>query len=117
MIYILIVFVSSFSLFLSPAFSASNQSSSCTIDTECLEEMFEASTKTVIKNKESSAEEIWKNWHSLFKVVSPPPLTIENLTFSSTETKAVSNKAVQAVKKKFSLRSKRPQLMKNKQRF
>ena len=100
MIYILIVFVSSFGLFLSPALSASDQSSSCTIDTDCLEEMSEVSkTKTVIKNKESSAVEIWKNWHSLFKIVSPPPLTIENLTVSSTETKAVSNKAVQAVKK------------------
>ena len=100
MIYILIVFVSSFGLFLSPAFSASDQSFSCTIDTECLEEMSEVSkTKTVIKNKENSAVEIWKNWHSLFKIVSPPPLKIENLTVSSTETKAVSNKAVQAVKK------------------
>lgn len=99
MIYVLIVFVSSFSLFLSPALSASNQSSNCAIDTECLEEMSEVSKiETVIKNTESSSEQIWKNWHSLFKVVSPPPLTIENLTVFSTETKAVSNETVQAVK-------------------
>ena len=91
MIYVLIMFVSSFSLFSSPAFSESNQRSDCKIDTKCLGEVSEIlKTKTVIRNKESSSAEIWKNWHSLFKVVSPPPLVMIK----------IGNSTVQLAKKK-----------------
>ncbi|MCZ0932345.1 MAG: hypothetical protein OXJ52_04230 [Oligoflexia bacterium] len=105
---ILVVFVSSFSFFSSSALAVGNQSSDCAKDKRCLEEKSEFSeAKSLIKSEESSqsagfSAEMWKDWHSSFEVISPPPSVIESLKVFPIEEKAISDKAVQAVQKEVS---------------
>ena len=70
-IYVLIVFVSSFSFFLSPVLAESHQSS---IDAERLEEMSEVlETKFLTNGKQNSQSASIENLLPAFEIISPPP--------------------------------------------